>query len=198
MRKLSSHIIIHDNGTTYPETLKFYKDENLKVEYSNENSLEAVCKTVKKYQKDSRYYAVTDSDIMFENDVVSLRPFIWILNKYPDIPCVGPMLELYDLPDSEYLDKQKEDHWHQFWSKTPKIERLNGKPLMYQSAWIDTTFALYRHSFDWQNLNLGVRLYHPYSARHIDWYLLDNAPPDYLYYAQHCDNRIATLINEQL
>jgi len=36
---------------------------------------------------------------------------------------------------------------------------------------IDTTFAIHRGGQPFRRLKKGVRVYHPYEARHLDWYI---------------------------
>ena len=38
---------------------------------------------------------------------------------------------------------------------------------------IDTTFALHREGMPFRRLKQGIRVYCPYEARHLDWYVSD-------------------------
>src|SRR2546423_1829035 len=62
-------------------------------------------------------------------------------------------------------------HYYQFWSKTPQEITWRDGVIQYQRAPIDTTFGMYRKGFTFRRQNPGLRVYAPYWARHLDWYI---------------------------
>lgn len=195
-------IYIHDNASTYKPLLEYYNDleaYDICVIYNKKNDFcDSLQSTIDLALKEtgSDYYVVTDSDIgLITNDdtLEVMQSFLDNTNH----ECVGTMLEIYDLPDTPNLDFQKRTHWEQFWHKTPIVGKWKHIPVLYQEAYIDTTFAMYRKTFKFHRLTKGIRLYYPFSARHLDWYIdFKNPPEDHKYYMEHCDKNVATFAKE--
>jgi len=184
-------VIIHDNNSTYRPTLEYLKSledkDNFTVVYNKTNDLNSVSVTIKTFMATSncQYYVVSDPDIaLFNVDADILEVYQHFLDSNPRIIAAGPMLEIKDIPDYYPLKALAiQRHTDQFWHKEPVPYQWQGKEIHYQSAHIDTTFAMYRRSFTFKNYNIGVRLYQPYSARHLDWYIdPDNMSADQKYY----------------
>lgn len=183
-------IVIHDNSSTFPPLIEYLKELNKKedvtVYFSKKNSLAAVTETVTDFMKKSKsdYYVVTDPDIrLLEIDDDILDVYIHLLNKFK-VTVVGPMLQIDDIPDHYPLKKKAiASHTKQFWRKKPSVTKWKGKSIKYQKAPIDTTFGIYRRSFRFKRLNNGIRVYKPYSAQHLDWYIdPKNMEEDQKYY----------------
>jgi serine/threonine protein kinase len=181
--KTPFEIIIHDNNSSYGPLLSYLKSlelEGVTVFYHDKNissgvQLNNVALSIEKWfcQNDAPYYVVTDPDIAFEEgcgDILEL--YADLLESNREIEVVGPMLRIDDIPDY-YPLKQKviERHYQQFWHKTPLNMTWRGKSIQYQHALIDTTFGMYRRGFKFHRLSQGYRIYNPYWARHLDWYL---------------------------
>jgi hypothetical protein len=142
----------------------------------------------------SDYYVVTDCDVeLCSPSHLLLDVYKAMLVRFTGAVCVGPMLRIDDLPSNDYVDEQKRLHVLQFWHKTPKQFVFDGLSVDYQDSPIDTTFAMYRSSFNFRRLNMGVRVYSPFSARHLDWYLDPSSPDEErLYYMANCNPDVST------
>ena len=180
-------IIFHDVNSFYFETLNFLKQKEIdgyKVYRSNVNNHHNVLDSIKDYlskNKQCEYVIITDPDIeLFKvnmgnsNDILNV--YIDILNK-TNKTSVGPMLELFDIPD-EYLFKNHalELHNIQFWKKPRKKHMYKNTEYSYIECNTDTTFQLLKtsnipKSFPYSN---SIRMLAPYSARHLDWYITPN------------------------
>jgi hypothetical protein len=187
-------IIIHDNASTYPGLLSLLdrmEQSGVKV-YRNRvpaihaDQLNNVSDTIEawfaanKNRALSGYYVVTDPDIaldplpatLFRRHCDILQFCGFLLDKFPSIEVAGPMLRIDDLPDYYPLKQSVLSiHNKRFWSKRQTPFHWRGIPTAYQRAPIDTTFGVYRRGFKFKRLCQGVRVYSPFSARHLDWYL---------------------------
>ena len=178
-------IIIHDNGSDDLETVGILKDlekDGIKVfrqdKISSPKELNLVDHTVSEFfsgDEPSQNYVVTDCDI----DMSSAQPdaldvYQELLNVFPQAECVGPMLRISDIPSAYPLfNRVMNRHISQFWGKSPLWrETLQGK-IFYQHATIDTTFAVHRKGAHFRRMKAGIRVYEPYEAKHLDWYLTD-------------------------
>ena len=191
-------IIIHDNNSTFKPLLDYLKQlekEGVTVYYSTksvavEKQLNNVAHTIDDWFKthSASHYVVTDPDIALEGNCKDiLELYAYLLDTIKNIDVVGPMLRIDDIPDF-YPLKQKviERHTEQFWHKTPLTLRWRTKTIQYQSAPVDTTFGMYRSGFKFHRLSIGYRIYPPYGARHLDWYINPALMhEDQLYYLQH-------------
>lgn len=187
-------IIIHDNNSTYPpmiEYLKRLESEGVEVYrhpeargtfYDISESVENTIKSWFNYHK-ADYYVVTDPDIELENPSPQLLEHYKELLQDKRINVVGPMLRIDDLPDCYTLkDEMINSQKIQFWYK----ERGSYKGIEHVYCGIDTTFGMYRSSFRFSRLNLGLRVFEPYMAKHLDWYLdIDNLNEEEQYYKDH-------------
>jgi hypothetical protein len=187
-------IVIHDGGSTFPPMLEYLAElekSGIQVERSGrvtENEdLNKASVTIEKWfaTNDAPYYVVTDPDILIEDGFDDLfEVYAWFLTRNPDIDVVGPMLRIDDIPDHYPLKFVAAGrHYYQFWSKVPQITRIHGKQVLFQKSKIDTTFGMYRKGFKFHHYNDGIRVYAPYAAKHLDWYI-DPASmtPDQVYY----------------
>lgn len=174
-------IIIHDNNSTYPPMIRYLEElssQGVRV-YKNPmangsfNDISGrVANTINKWFEqtgsDSKYYIVTDPDIELENPSPQLLQHYIELLEDSGATVVGPMLRINDLPDHYELKKEmvktQED---QFWHK----QRIKFKGVEAVHCGIDTTFGLYKRSFPFKRLNHGYRVFEPYMAKHLDWYL---------------------------
>ena len=192
-------IILVDNGSTYPEMVEFLRSKEYKV-ISNPNPTgefqdisEWVSSAIYQWYKenDSEYYIVTDPDIEIENPSPKLLEYyIKLLNAFPKVTVVAPMLRIDDIPESFRLKTDMvKSHNKQFWHK-PYFE-FDG--IKCTPSAVDTTFGMYRKSFVFRRLNHGIRVHEPFMAKHLDWYIdLDNPSEEQEYYWSHASN-VSTL-----
>lgn len=193
-------IIIIDNGSTYPPMLEWQLQCPYKI-YRNQPAgttadiSESVGNIIEHWYKtnDSPYYIVTDPDIELESPSPKLLEYYAdILDKEWTAMVVGPMLRIDDIPDHFCLkEEMKASHILQFWHKTP-IEYKESK---LQKASIDTTFGMYRKGYKFRRLSPGIRVYEPYMARHLDWYIdTSNLTDEQEYYMAHA-SEVSSLTN---
>jgi hypothetical protein len=199
-------IFIIDKGSDYPPLLSFYKElssKGVNVIYSSKmlagadgpGGLNDLYKVIDLYKGDYDYYAVSDPDISLSGcreDILDV--YAEILESSPDIKIVGPMLRIDDIPE-EYPSREwcYRRHVDQFWGKQPnKIALKNGFVVFGQIAKIDSTFGLLKSTTKFQRLLTGVRVYYPYQARHLDWYITpENMTEDQIYYMNNSNELVS-------
>lgn len=177
-----TNIIIHDNGSTDPETLTILKKLEscgVVVAWCNKihsaGQLSNVNETIKAYFRSHppTNYVVSDCDVdisVAKPEVLSL--YTELLCKFPEIRCVGPMLRIRDVPPTYPLyNRMMNRHIEQFWGKRPQWAETSFGRIAYLNAAIDTTFALHRAGEPFYRLKKGIRVYEPYEAKHLDWYV---------------------------
>lgn len=178
-----SDIVIHDFGSDCAFTRKTLDEleasglvvsRQARIETADE--LETVNETIDRYfgERDERgRYIVSDCDVDLSGaSATAIDVYVELLERFPDVECVGPMLSIRDIPATYPL------YWHavnrhvdQFWRKEPQWAILgNGERVAFQRAPIDTTFAVHRAGHRFKRKKDGLRVYHPYEARHLDWY----------------------------
>jgi glycosyltransferase involved in cell wall biosynthesis len=175
-------IVVHDNGSTDPFTLDVLADlqargiiVHRRPPIKSARELSRVDRTVGNYfgwfRKRSRY-VVTDCDI----DLSSARPealqvYSELLDQFPHAGCVGPMLRIADVPQNYQLfNHVMNRHIGQFWHRQPEWTQTRFGQCAFIKATIDTTFAMHREGSRFRRLKNGLRVYHPFEARHLDWY----------------------------
>lgn len=201
-----NNIVIIDNNSTYKPLLDYFETiESLVSIYRlNENLGHLVFwKNKELFDKYSKgFYVVTDSDIVPDDECPEnfVLHFKKILNKNLQVTKVGFSLKIDDLPDSN-LNKQKVMNWEQqFWNNKTAEGDFN--------AYIDTTFALYRpnYKYDEKRFFAAIRTQKPYQSIHGGWYLdTNNLSGEQVYYYSNCnessswriDNK-GDLINKEL
>ena len=175
-------IVVIDNSSDYPPLLDYYKsiiEKCVTVIYnsklSNANDLNSIAPIIEKEnsKRNCEYYVVTDSDISLELTDDNLFDVCkYLLNSMPEIMIVGPMLKITDIPSTYiYREYAWKRHVEQFWHKRPEFILYNDNKVFYQHALIDTTFGMLKRSTKFKRLHKGVRLYAPYEAQHLDWYI---------------------------
>jgi hypothetical protein len=184
-RKLNrkTAIIVHDNGSDDRETLDILdrlEEEGCLIHrgarIQSAEELNAVDGTVQSYfsnwSEPSRY-VVTDCDIDLSiAHAGALDLYDELLNRFTDVECVGPMLRIRDIPRTYPLfDRVMERHISQFWSRKPEWTETSFGRVATLDCPIDTTFALHRAGEAFRRLKRSRRVYFPFEARHLDWYL---------------------------
>ena len=190
-------IVIHDTGSTYEPLLAYLggleRDGTTvywnKPSISSDKDLNSVNETVQNFLSKNPsidFYVVTDPDIALEPGCDDIFDFYKFAIKTYELPVIGPMLRIDDIPDHYPLkEKVIRGHTAQFWSKQPINMTWNARTLRYQPAPIDTTFAMYPRNLSFRRLRSGWRTYEPYWAKHLDWYIdPDNMTDDQKYYLQ--------------
>lgn len=198
-------IFIIDKGSDYKPLLDYYEEMILKginVVYSDKmlfgadgpGGLNDLYIEIDKFKSGYDFYAVTDPDIDLEGcEDDLLEVYSSILESNPNIDIVGPMLRIDDIPDfypaREWCYTR---HVQQFWYKHPNQIFVMNKNIYYQFAKIDSTFGLLRRDTKFQRLLQGKRVYHPYEARHLDWYIdPENMSDDQIYYQLNSNRRVS-------
>lgn len=185
-RKLSPQpkIVIHDTGSTYAPLLDYltFLENDGVIVYRNrphidtQSKLNLISDTIGDYfsRNNQSNYAVTDPDVAFSDECPSnvLMLYSDLLEKFPDATGVGPMLRIDDLPDAYPLKARViKRHTEQFYAKEPLYTEWRGINIAYQYNYIDTTFGLYRAGSRFERASRSIRVYGPYWARHLDWYI---------------------------
>jgi len=180
--KTPFEIIIHDNNSSYKPTLRYLKSlESIGIKiYRNtkpfngiNEELITVSGSIKDYlnnNKDTKYYIVTDPDIILDSvngDILEF--YIYILEK-TGIDVVGPSLRIDNLPDFYPFKRKVIKHESKFWKNSKSITFKNNIYTCY-NANIDTTFGMYKSSYEFSRPTIGIRTGSPYYARHFDWYI---------------------------
>lgn len=184
IRRLSTptEIVIHDNGSTDPDTtaiLNELEKGGIKVfrypAIHSDTELNRVDETVQSYFSEwgePGRYVVSDCDVDISvADPRVLDVYDELLNNFRRIECVGPMLRIRDIPRSYPLfNRAMNRHVEQFWRHLPTITETSFGEVAILPATIDTTFALHRAGESFRRLKSGLRVYEPYEALHLDWY----------------------------
>jgi hypothetical protein len=178
-------VIIHDNGSDDPETLEQLKrleDAGIAIvrrpKISHPDQLDEVNLSVRAYfdrvGRESRY-VVTDCDIDLSiADRGAIEVYSALLDLFPRVECVGPMLRIRDIPtDYALYNHVMNRHIDQFWRRKPSWTVVPQGTVAFIKAQIDTTFALHRAGQPFRRLKQGIRVYEPYEALHLDWYPSD-------------------------
>jgi hypothetical protein len=178
----SYELVVHDTNSTFPgmqSYLKGLEENGVCVVRDSINDHKRVAYTISEYMSKSKseFYVLTDPDIALDKtkpDILSF--FAKLLIKFGKP--VGTMLRIDDIPDyyplKEWAHKK---HYDQFWNKVPDHEDHKGSLVAIQHTPIDTTFQLIHRDMNPHNMVVpkeGVRVYAPYLARHLDWYLNPN------------------------
>lgn len=203
--KTPFEIVIVDFGTTYPLTIEYLKQLELqgtkvywKGKIQQPLELKNASNCIKDYFETHPVsnYVVTDPDV--ELDLVKgdiLDVYSYLLDEYQSINVVGPMLRIDDIPNyypyKNHIITGKMGQHKKFHSLPINKIIYNNVEIKFVFAPIDTTFGMYPADIPWNNLNHGIRVLSPYSARHLDWYVdFKNPTPDQAYYMEHASKYI--------
>jgi hypothetical protein len=125
-------VIVHDAGSSYAPLLKFLAElerEGASVYYDRQrivrdDDLNSVADTVSDWlqKHDASHYVVTDPDVALEDGCRDILEFYQsLLDEFPDVEVVGPMLRIDDIPDSFPLKRLViQRHTNDFWHKPPE------------------------------------------------------------------------------
>jgi len=89
-----------------------------------------------------------------------------LLDRFPEVEGVGPMLRIQDLPrDHAAVNREIAAHW----SREPSwCETSLGRVALVRSN-LAGNFALCRADGPYLPPKAGLRVYHPFEARNLDW-----------------------------
>jgi hypothetical protein len=207
-------IVIHDNGSFDEKTIEILRemeDEGITVYrygcIENADQLNQVNESVERYFSDWAEpvaYVVSDCDVdisVASDDAIEI--YKSLLCHFRKAECVGPMLRIRDIPHVYPLrNRALNRHIEQFWKHEPTLMAFDGRPVAYQEALIDTTFAVHRAGEPFRRLKMGIRLYEPFEALHLDWYCENISTEDQVYATtshgaiSHWNNAAETEIHE--
>jgi glycosyltransferase involved in cell wall biosynthesis len=192
LRKMNGdiEIIVHDNGSDDPETLEILyglQFESVSVfkrsKILETDDLNNTNETVYNYfiNRQSTPYIVTDCDVDITcADQRAILVYNELLERFPTAECVGPMLRIHDIPRGYPLyARVMNRHIEQFWGKPPSWCDTSAGRTAYQFAPIDTTLAVHRAGDSFRRLKQGIRVYEPFEALHLDWYLTSHTADVY-------------------
>ena len=184
-------IIVHDNGSDDPYTLSVLEElaaDGVKIfrnsQISSADELNKVDETVQAFFADwtePARYAVSDCDIdLSVADPNALDVYDELLNTHRRAECVGPMLRIRDISATYPLfNRVMNRHIEQFWRYHPTIEQTTFGQAAIGEFPIDTTFALHRAGEPFRRQKLGLRVYEPFEALHLDWYCTEHSSDAY-------------------
>jgi len=208
--KTPFEIIIMDFGSSYEPTLEYLKNlehEKVKIYWKEKIGNKRhfninIDGVIQDYFKDhpTSNYVVTDPDIALDNvDGDILEVYAHLLGILPENIIVGPMLRIDDLPDHYPLKREvRFGGWEAFYhSRKVNMVQYKGKPVKYVLVRIDTTFAMNRAGMHWRRHRMAARVFFPYGARHLEWYLdPKNLTPDQKHYMKHASRGITHTFKE--
>ena len=184
-------VVVHDNGSDDPLTIAVLdglEKQGTRVYRSgpitSPDELDKVDETVADFfvnwAEPSRY-VVTDCDIdLAFTSPRALELYDELLDRFPRAACVGPMLTISDIsPQYALFNHVINRQVEQFWWRQPSWARTTLGEVAYLEACIDTTFALHRAGEQFRRLKEGLRVYYPFEARHLDWYVKQDADDPY-------------------
>ena len=130
------------------------------------NELDLVNQTVQEFFSKNAHsdYVVSDCDIdIGVADPRVLILFRELLNLFPDVQCVGPMLRICDVsPTYPLYNQMMNRHIEQFWRHRPSwVQTEAAGRIAYLRSAIDTTFAMHRKREAFRRLKTGLRVYEP-------------------------------------
>lgn len=203
--KTPFEIVIMDFGSTFVPTLKYLKileHKGIKVYWKKKLSNKRrfnlyVDGIIQDYFKDhpKSNYVVTDPDIALDNTNGNiLEVYAYLLEILPEDYIVGPMLRIDDLPNHYPLKEEvRFGGWEAFYhSRKVNIIQYKDKVVKFVLVKIDTTFAMNRAGTHWRRHRMAARVFSPYSARHLEWYLdPKDLTPDQRYYMEHASRKIS-------
>jgi hypothetical protein len=178
-----TEIVVHDNGSSDAATLAILdklEGNGARVVrrkgIASADDLNQVNDTIQEFfsnRAEPSRYVVSDCDIdMTIAAPETLAVYEELLNAHRQVESVGPMLKISDIPASYPLfNRVMNRHVEQFWHKQPEWSETSFGPVAHILTAIDTTFALHRAGEPFRRLKHSLRVYEPYEARHLDWYI---------------------------
>ena len=161
------NIIIMDNASTNPDTIKYLGSTSVRVFRNKINQGPWVNHhyNAEFFQTLPKMHILTDADLQFNNDlpVNFIDDMVAVLN-YTNAFIVGFALKRDDC-ELQYGGKSVFEYEAPFWEK-----RIPHPTYELYDAGVDTTFGLRNHSGN----GMSVRMAGNFTARHLPWYKEDN------------------------
>lgn len=184
-----TEIVVHDNGSDDPETVEILQDleqSDIRVArgraISSPDELSTVNDTITSHFGGipSSSYVVTDCDIDLSIAAPdALTIYAELLDQFGEASCAGPMLRIRDIPPAYPLfNRAMNRHIEQFWRHPPQWTETSAGRTAVLRAIFDSNFALHRRGEFFRRFKRGIRTYHPYEARHLDWYASPTSASD--------------------
>lgn len=163
-----TEIVIHDNGSTDRETLVILEElerGGIRVVRSRQitsaDELDNVNNTIQAHFQEwgePQRYVVSDCDIDLSiADPRALDVYDELLNRFRHVECVGPMLRIPDIPESNPLvDPVINRHIEQSKHQVPEVVELSLGSVAFIPATIDTGLALHRAGEPFRRLKSGL------------------------------------------
>ncbi|HMQ07311.1 MAG TPA: polysaccharide pyruvyl transferase family protein [Saprospiraceae bacterium] len=186
--RLQTHpieIVVHDNGSDDPVTIRLLKKMERqkditvyrypKIKEANDlHNINLSLQEYFKYYSEPQRYIITDCDVDFsETSPDAIEVLDILLDRFHEVACAGPMLRIRDIPRS-YPLYNRLINWEvkMFWNRKPKLINIDHqRKAAILPGKFDTTFALYRAGSRFSRIQEGLRVYEPYDAIHLDWYI---------------------------
>ena len=177
--------VFHNTNSQYQPTLDFLasrKQQGDIVYNTNVNHHLTVRETIADYlskHPECEYFILTDPDIELQDSPGNIIDvYKYLINKYK-VFCVGSWLRVDDIPESYPKRDEVYRVYKPYYTHDKKIqERFNDTEFSVSVAPIDTTFQLIRakgfkasEHFPHDKI---IRVFEPYNARHLDWYVDPN------------------------
>lgn len=146
----------------------------------------------------SEFFAVSDPDMypIGECPVDAIEFWINALkdSNYSQYHCVGPSLEISDLPAC-YKGRREAVRWEaQYWAKPLYDDQVRCK---FFEAPIDSMFAVFRKGGKIDITKPSIRSNYPYVFHHSTWYSdSDNISDEDLFYIKRADHNRAHWVRE--
>ncbi len=175
-----AEIVIVDNGSTYEPLLDWYATiPHTVVRLDNRGHTAPWTDEVKAKVK-TRFYVVTDPDLgLHDTPKDCLVHLQRLLAKYPQAGKIGLGLHIDEVPPAspyyQHVNRLERAYW--------QLPVLEGG---VRPAPVDTTFALYDKRLLHRYVVGGGRTDHPYTARHLPWYVVQ-PDAEFSYYLDHAD-----------
>jgi hypothetical protein len=173
-------ITILDNDSTYEPLLEFYEQTPHTVVRLGENwGSQALWRSAGRFTRfnDGGHAPADEWFVYSDPDVVPIAECpldaVWVLKetlmRYPDMPKAALGLFLDDVPDD------MPSLWHE---RTLVAPHTLIEPGVHWTL-VDTTFAVHRPGAQFSYA--GLRMGHPYQARHSSWYVREPGAEDRYY-----------------
>ena len=187
-------IVLIDNDSKYPPLIKYLNSTDYQVIETMNNVGHTVPwnSQIIRLLSPNDFYVVTDPDVVPVLDSIDvISKLLEVHSKFPNHLKVGLGLNIDDLPD-EYILKKEVIEWEsQFW------KRILDKGV-YEAS-VDTTFALYKPYTYNYFLSPSLRTGHPYTARHLPWYITSSKPTiEDVFYKSRLDKNVNTWNGDSL
>ena len=187
-------LVFHDTKSVYKPGIAYLKKleaDGHTVYWDNVNGYKRVMNSVKDYlnkHKQCEYYVITDPDIRLDNvpgDILEL--YIFLSEKYGNLRVVGPMLRIDDIPDYyPYKKTAVNRQTRMFFRQNRQTVNWKNRKVEYIETSIDSTFQLVHRSNLKPPPRRCIRVFAPYWARHLDWYINPKKlTPDKKFYSQN-------------